>query len=74
MIFKEMECAFQCCGFFVLAATATVSEERLFCLIRDVGCIQHNTRVYDPNTNDVLLSVFMYVSVCVCVFCTGEHR
>ena len=67
-----MEYAFQCGGFSVLAAT--VSEERLFCLIRDVGCIQHNTRVYDPNTNDVLLSVFMYVSVCVCVFCTGEHR
>ena len=40
---KEMECAFQCGGFSVLAAT--VLEERLFCLIRDVGCIQHNTRV-----------------------------
>ena len=65
VIFKEMEGAFQCGGFSVLAAT--VLEERLFCLIRDVGCIQHNTRVYDPNTNDVLLSVFMYVSVCVCV-------
>ena len=34
---KEMECAFQCGGFSVLAAT--VSEERLFCLIRDVECI-----------------------------------
>ena len=37
VIFKEMEGAFQFCVFFVLAAT--VSEERLFCLIRDVECI-----------------------------------
>ena len=71
VIFKEMEGAFQCCVFFVLAAT--VSEERLFCLIRDIGVFS-TTLGYMILTNGVLLSVFMYVSVCVCVFCTGEHR
>ena len=65
VIFKEMEGAFQCGGFSVLAAT--VLEERLFCLIRDVGCIQHNTRVYIYMILTPMVYYCLYSCMCLCV-------